>query len=317
MRDLLRSLALAFSFLAVSGGEAFAVDASHLCVVPVLDGEPTEADINQGWRMLSRVTEIPTSRYPAIQPLNRGGMWTLSQDRRFIPKPDGFPRGFDANSLTLETNSGRVLGFRGARSLYKLDPESGLFQPFLESEIGELGQLHHLIHIPRWRATVIGSTHGAFLLTGDELKPLPITNGQPIGSVYKFFDLPALKAIAIGTKDGRLLLRRDDGHLLPVLSLRRMDEDSKSWAKSIWNLMHNESWAYRKRDYLMAVHYLKDSNALIVITKTRLILIPLSSSGNGLMIGEPIVLDEKERGDEFATRWYIRAIRDFLAYRKN
>ena len=295
-------------------GQGITSDKSHFCIVPALDGEPTEADANDGYRMLRRIVDIPGSLYPVVIPRNRGGFWTLSDGRRLVRRTDSYTkRGIP--ELAIETHSGRVLALGDYDSISVLDPQSGWFETFQMPDSFDLGKARRLAYIPRWQATVIAADSGLYRLTDDRLELLLVANGQAGDAARMIFDVPELGAIAIVTAERELLLRQDDGQIFNLLSLSELQEASKGWWERVLAAFNVGNWANRVGDWFIDVDYLAHTGDLVITTLARVIHVPLEMEDGGFAPAAPIVLDEKEHISEFAIRWHVDPIQEYLAYR--
>ena len=82
----------------------------RFCVVPVLDGEPTAADVGATWRMTNSQHRIPGLPSLVFTPTNRQGEWIVDKDRRFSKYAAPFPKSFlDKNNWVREPWSGRIV----------------------------------------------------------------------------------------------------------------------------------------------------------------------------------------------------------------
>jgi hypothetical protein len=82
----------------------------RFCVVPVKDGVPTAADIDEAWRITNVHHRIPGLPSLIFTPQNRGGQWTIDANRRLVPYNGLFPHTFfDRGRWVLEPWSSRVV----------------------------------------------------------------------------------------------------------------------------------------------------------------------------------------------------------------
>ena len=124
--------------------------AADLCAAPVEDTAGTGAvDAGRPHALLHGTYTFPGSPLVLLDPYNRPGIWTLSDDRRFVRIPeDAVPRRDPTASMNarpidsvLEPHSGRVLGVSAWRGVWKLAPGGGRFAAHRSEQWPEIGGL--------------------------------------------------------------------------------------------------------------------------------------------------------------------------------
>jgi hypothetical protein len=290
MRSLL--ILLAASLLTSLAAAARAELAEHLCVVPIVDGAPTDADVGMTSRMARRVETFPSSPYPVIYALNRGGVWTISDDRRFVPYPGEFPSNI-ADDYIEEAHSGRIVGTSNhLDGAFVLDPASGVFSPLRAAGIEGIGWIASMAYIPRWRGTILGAESGLYLLQDDRILTIPGTDPQTIGRVEAIADLPAHRAIAIGTSSGRVFILTDTRKLFDAFTFSRS-----------------------KDDYFTAVHEIEAPGQILVQSNFQTTLVEMAPGPDGEFVPVRAREIEEETGYRHGhSGHYIAQRRLFLFY---
>src|SRR5260370_21727694 len=86
MTGMRRAISMALALLLSSGAcMADQGPSSPFCIVPVGNGAPTDKDYNQAWRMMDKIITLPGVPRPIIYAINRGGVWTIDENRAFVP----------------------------------------------------------------------------------------------------------------------------------------------------------------------------------------------------------------------------------------
>src|SRR5215475_12666334 len=86
------AIGMVWALLLSSGtGLAEQAPSSPFCIVKVRNGVPTEKDHNQAWRMVSKIIMLPGVPRPIIYTINRGGVWTIDENRAYVPFGGEFP----------------------------------------------------------------------------------------------------------------------------------------------------------------------------------------------------------------------------------
>lgn len=149
--------------------EPASAGAADRCVVRVEDtGGAGAIDAERRHALLSGVHASPGSPLIVLDPYNRFGIWTLSDDRRFVRIPeDALPRHDPTTSTNArpiasvaEPHSGHVLGVSGWRGVWKLAPGGERFVAHRPEQWPEVGALRTrtVAHVPNWwRATTTRS----------------------------------------------------------------------------------------------------------------------------------------------------------------
>jgi len=142
------------------------------CIVPILDGAPTEADYGTTWRIINTTFNIPGLPGPVFKPLNRPGLWTINRDRRLVPYVGAFPANRD-DKWTKEPWSGRVVGVPSVKGVpVVLDPGDRTFEQIHSPDSRDRGFSGPFM-LPRWRQTIIisGWTNTVLATQDRSLRP--------------------------------------------------------------------------------------------------------------------------------------------------
>lgn len=202
--------------------------APRFCVVPVKDGTPTDKDIGQAWRMVSKLVMLPGVPRPVIYALNRGGVWTIDATRSFVPFGGEFPSNLLSDHFERDPNTGRIVGISRARGVFALDPEETQFKKL--HPVGDKEKLRHpysIEFIPRMKSFVIADSHGLFVLDRNgALTALPVSDRAALRIPFRTLDLPSFGALLINAQDSHLVVRFDDGTIVKVATLDRYDYPS-------------------------------------------------------------------------------------------
>jgi hypothetical protein len=195
--------------------------ATDLCLMPVLDGAPTEADIGQVHRMISQVEMLPGVPRPWISAHNRGGEWTIDGDGRYAPF-DG-PSPSPGLSLEYEVeDSGRIVGLDHGGALLVLDPGAERFR-----QIKDMGGGFRIVsRVPRTDVILLNVKGAPLRLVGEEIEGWSEwTAAQRAGlsGVHGIYDLEEFGASLFSDGDRGIAIRFDDGRwaALPRLERRR------------------------------------------------------------------------------------------------
>ena len=230
---LLRTLA-ATAFLSVAALAANAQTAPRFCAVPVKDGTPTEKDINQAWRMLTKVVLLPGVPRPLIYAANRGGAWTIDETRAFVPFGGEFPSNSLWDRFIRDPDTRRILGVSNAAGLFALDPGETQFKKLTAADGKPLKHPTSASFIPRLKGFVISDSNGLFLLNrAGELSALPVSDRFILGTPSKTYDLPAFGGLLINGSGNAAtalpfaVIRFDDGQVVRGPALERDDSISK------------------------------------------------------------------------------------------
>lgn len=230
---LLRTLTTT-AFLVLATLAANAQPAPRFCVVPVRDGAPTDKDINQAWRMLTKVVMLPGVPRPVIYAMNRGGVWTIDENRAFVPFGGEFPSNFLWDRFLRDPGTGRVLGVNNALGLFALDRGETQFKKLHAADGKPLKHPASASFIPRMKSFVVSDSNGLFLLNrAGELSALPVSDRMTLGVPSNVYDLPAFGGLLInasGTRPDALpyaVVRFDDGQVVRGPTLDRDDSISK------------------------------------------------------------------------------------------
>ncbi len=254
----LRLLAAAtFVAYACIGGSAFAAEVSdRFCVIPVKNGAPTAADRGDTYRLAYKVVMLPGVARPIIYAFNRHGVWTINEEREFVPFGGNFPAGVGGivyDHFVGDSATGGTFGINASFGLYRIDPGETAFRQIAAANRNPripsaLRRPHGMIFVPRFGALVISDGKALLLADRDgNVTPLPVREPDRLGTPGATFDLPALGALLISTTPSaprstttfgerlaswmsprqqpaeELLLRWDDGELESLITLERGD----------------------------------------------------------------------------------------------
>ena len=225
---LLRTLA-ALLFLCIAP-LAGAQPAPRFCVVAVKDGTPTERDINQAWRMLTRVVMLPGVPHPVIYAMNRDGVWTIDENRAFVPYGGDFPSSYVSDRFVRDPGAGRILGLNSALGLFSLDRGETQFKKLHAADANPLKHPTSASFIPRMNGFVVSDTTVLYLLNrAGELSPLTVSDRAMLGVPTRVYDLPAFKALLVSATGSRpdalpyAVVRFDDGQIVRGPTFDRND----------------------------------------------------------------------------------------------
>jgi hypothetical protein len=219
------ALAASLALIVVARGDP--ATNTRLCVVPVRDGTPTTADIGNAWRMVFKVLMLPGVPRPVIYPLNRGGVWTIDEHRRYVPFGGEFPAGlFDHYARDPATR--RIAGVSSFHGLFVIDPGETQFARIAGKDAKPLRGPYDAKFIVRFGKFVVADQTGLYTFGHDKkLSPLPFAYSARRDTGYEFTDLPSLGALAIIEERFHeptvIFLRFDDGAVVRLLALDRFE----------------------------------------------------------------------------------------------
>jgi hypothetical protein len=241
MRSL---ISITLAFLLSGACLADQVSSSPFCIVPIQSGAPTEKDHNQAWRMVDKIVTLPGVPRPIIYAVDRGGVWTIDENRAFVPFGGEFPFNIFSDKIARDPNTGRFVGVDAGRGVFELDPGQTQFTKLYGLGGSSLRHPYSVEFVPRFDGFVIADPSGLYLLdhTG-ALKQLPavshpasgtpfaifdqprLKSGEPIGIPFAVFDLPSFNALLIDAdiQGPALVVRYDDGQAVLVTTLGAHD----------------------------------------------------------------------------------------------
>lgn len=194
---------------------------SPFCVVPVRDGTPTEKDVNAARKMVSKVVTLPGVSRPIIYAYNRGGVWTIDENRAFAPFGGEFPSNAIHDDIARDPESGRFIGVNPTHGVFALDPGQTQFLKLYGSS-QTLRRPSSVEFIPRFKGFIISAASGLYLLNrAGALSAIPIP--PTLEGFSRVFDLPTFDAIVFTVPDYRVMVRFDDGEIIHVATLDRFD----------------------------------------------------------------------------------------------
>ncbi|UWU94035.1 hypothetical protein [Bradyrhizobium sp. CB1015] len=196
---------------------------SRFCLVPIRGGTPTEKDFNDAWRMVSKVIMLPGVPRPVIYAYNRGGVWTIDDNRALVPFGGEFPSNPILDQIAHDPESGRVIGVNSAVGIFAMDPGQSLFRKLYGLSDTPLRHPNSVEFIPRFKGFVISDHTGLYLLDrAGALSPLPIADHATLGAPSRVFDLPAFDALVVNAQNSSAVVRYD-GEVIHVATLDRFD----------------------------------------------------------------------------------------------
>jgi hypothetical protein len=214
--------------LLLSSGACLADQSSSspFCIVPVRNGAPTDKDYNQPWRMMDKIITLPGVPRPIIYAINRGGVWTIDENRAFVPFGGEFPFNIFFDKIARDPETGRFVGVTASRGVFALDPGQKQFRKLYGVGEGSLRHPYSVEFIPRFNGFVIADSSGLYLLDRTAaLKPLPVVGRTSLGTPFAVFDLPAFNALLIDAdiQGPALVVRYDDGQAILPTTLKPHD----------------------------------------------------------------------------------------------
>lgn len=222
---LYAKLLLAGLFLAMV---AFGADTSgqpspQLCIVPIADGQPTEADEGDAWRMVFRVVLLPDIPRPIIYPSNRSGVWTIDETGSYVRFGGKFPSNQIHDRFARDPSTKRVVGTNSFDGLFKIDAGATRFEQIVLGKEASLDHPGAPTFVPRLDGFVVPDPTGLYLLDRRmRLALLPVDAPANYGGPGEVFDLPEINALLISAGD-RVFLRFDDGRLVLIATLEKWD----------------------------------------------------------------------------------------------
>lgn len=213
----LRLISASAALLATFSGAAIAAD---LCIVPVRNGEPTDADVRQTFRMVGNFTTFPGSNRAVIPAFNRRGVWTIDRDRAYVPYGGDFPSwGADAQ-YAFDLRNNRIIGING-RGVFVADAADGVFRPIGNANPDNTLWFTTIAHIDRTGQVLIGSNQGLKVLVGNTVRPIDGGGPDASAGIFRIFDLPRAGGVALVTEDQRILIHSDEGATTETYVLER------------------------------------------------------------------------------------------------
>ena len=216
-------LALLLSLGACFAGQG---PSTSFCIVPVGNGAPTEKDHNQAWRMMDTIITLPGMPRPIIYAIDRGGVWTIDENRAFVPFGGEFPSNPFFDKIARDPETGRFVGVNARGGVFALDPGEEQFRKLYGVGHASLRHPYSVEFVRRFNGFVIADPSRLYLLdrTG-ALKPLPIVGRINMGIPFAVFDLPAFNALLINAdiQGPALVVRYDDGQAILPATLKPHD----------------------------------------------------------------------------------------------
>jgi hypothetical protein len=204
------------------------IAAARFCVVPAKNGEPTEADVGQTWRISSNNFRIPGLPAIVFTPTNRHGWWTIDADRRLVPYAGPYPHSYlDKNGWVVEPWSSRVVAITWGGGVSVLRPGTNRFEAFEHTAFPNGGNYNSIQLLPHRKLTVVASGKGIPLVVEENsLRPWLSKEelaAHGIRGIFTLQEAPLLAATVIRDFGSRIHLLTDDGRWLEVGALEKRD----------------------------------------------------------------------------------------------
>lgn len=183
-------------------------EAADTCLLPVINGRPTDADYASARRMVSGATVIPGEEEPWLLGYNRRGQWTIDAAGRYVRFPGRKVGDFEL-SFVREATTGRVIT-AADEELLTLTPGRG-FAPIAKVSDNAGHTSISLLRVERLDLTLVITRSAVQRLRGDVVEPWAESDHVDGAEGIQAVDLPALHAVLFSAADGALKLRRDDG----------------------------------------------------------------------------------------------------------
>ncbi len=185
----------------------------RFCAMPVENGRPTRADVDQAYRMVSHVRMIPGSDQPWILPHNRGGEWTIDARGAYVPYPGPTPNGLFDLEMVHEPALDRVVGMRGDVVLTR-KAGADAFAPIAKLGDQVMPGGPPIRRIEDADLTLVLRRGRVHQVRGDAVTPWPeqaSLTAAGVANVIDIHDLPGLGAALFEGDDGALAVRYTDG----------------------------------------------------------------------------------------------------------
>lgn len=276
-------------FFSTSQNSVFASDSDNpFCIVPIKNGTPTKADVNDAGKMVSYKVPIPDFPQPIYTPVHRGGVWTINKSREWVKYQKPSPNNIFDN-MEKEPWSGRtvIVPMHPEESnVLVFEKNTDEFKNFDRSKfMGQRARTLGPYVLPSRKETIIIVKNIPYLVGENKfyewsvykkIKELGVTK------IYSVHDAPSLGGVVIVTQDRGLfffsdnnlqklgqLYDRDYGwlHNLPDISSAIFVAQetiyyfrkSKKSGKIVSSILNRKSAPDRKHKY----HYLKQFKQLI------------------------------------------------------
>lgn len=287
---LLPFLGLAVLGLCAGGPPARAGTADRLCIVPILDGTPTEVDLFQTFRMVDhKAVTLAVDPYYLTYGLQRGGLWTIDEGRRWsrIETPPGAANPL-FNQHAVDLTSGHLL-VGTQTGLFRLETSLDMVRIEGQSDDQRQAGVAALLEVKRLATTLVATRSGlSRYVAGQPLQAIPGGDVEAIGKISRLFDLPGIGRVAIGTPRGLWLM--DDQGELSLLA----NSDGETIGE------------------LIRVHAYADRESLLMVSNTGIFLATMTNTAGdidslGYRIRKLIRLDNQTSREKWSWRLFSEA----------
>lgn len=175
---------------------------------------------------MDAIITLPGMPRPIIYAIDRGGVWTIDENRAFVPFGGEFPSDTFFDKIARDPETGRFVGVNAGGGVFALDPGGKQFRKLYGVGQASLRHPYSVEFVPRFNGFVIADPSGLYLLDGTgALKPLPIVGRINMGIPFAVFDLPAFNALLINADihSPALVVRYDDGQAILPATLKPDD----------------------------------------------------------------------------------------------
>ncbi|HEV7317325.1 MAG TPA: hypothetical protein VGO04_01775 [Ensifer sp.] len=191
-----------------------------LCLVPIKDGQPTQEDFGDAWRMVGKFIAFDGIPRPIIYPYNRAGVWTIDGSNRFVPFGGKFPQNLIQDRFASDPERGIVIGISPSEGVFVARRGETAFTLLYAANDSPLRSPHDITYVPRFKGFALSDRTGLYLLDQRfslETLPLPAKGDPEI-----VFDLPELNALILNPSN-KVYLRDDRGDLALLATLEDWD----------------------------------------------------------------------------------------------
>ena len=199
----------------------------RLCVVLVQGGTPWAADIDAGSGVASKVAMLPGVARPVIYSHNRGGVFTIDDQRRFMPFGGEFPSSSVWDHYARAPATGRVLASNPQIGVFAIRPGETPFSRVIAADRNTPFRFSVQAFIERIGKFILGRGNNLYTLDRNNVLARFLVDGPSATSQFRIVSgLPAIDALAVIGERSRptrqkLFLRFDDGTVVKMLDFDR------------------------------------------------------------------------------------------------